>query len=66
MLKDKMLTNRQMMPKSQAKPSVAWNTEGAYQGQSMNRTNAQADTTNAKQRMESARVDSIVLIISII
>lgn len=66
MLNERMLTNRQMMPKSQAKPSVAWNKLGEYHGQSIKTTNARLATTKAMQRKESIRVDSIVLIICII
>ncbi len=54
------------MPKSQAKPSVAWNKLGKYHGQSMKVTNARLATTNATQRKESVRVERIVLIITII
>jgi|TARA_B100000214_G_scaffold114891_1_gene81130 hypothetical protein len=61
-----MLTRRQIMPKSQAKPSVAWNKLGKYHGQSMKVTNARLATTNATQRKESVRVERIVLIITII
>ena len=53
------------MPKSQAKPSVAWNKLGKYHGQSIKVTNARLATTKAMQRKESTRVDSIVLIICI-